>query len=191
MYWMRSLHDYLSYWSNWKNKKKIGTIYSGSNYNLDFFSAETEIGVEEESPVVNALKDNIKNKEQNYDFIMIDTSPGTHCNVISALQNYELAFLCYRTDPAWSPWFRIKFKIIKKLKYFWKPNPLNDEEAKEFKVKCLDFYQKKTLKRIKNYFVKFNYDDKFNTKIETEQKNKTADGDEYEEITDFAEIMWG
>lgn len=76
-----------------KSKKKIGTIYKGNiNKNLDFFSAETEIGVEEESPVVNALKDCLKDIEKDYDYILFDTSPGIHCNVISALQGSEIAF---------------------------------------------------------------------------------------------------
>ena len=50
-----------------KDKKKIGTVYFGKyskKNSINFFSAETEIGVEEESPVVNALKTHIKNKEK-------------------------------------------------------------------------------------------------------------------------------
>jgi len=98
------------------DKKKIGTIYSGSNYNIDFFSAETEIGVEEESPVVNALKNHIISKERNYDFILIDSSPGTHCNVISALQGCELAFCVTEPTPLGAHDLELSLKLLKILK---------------------------------------------------------------------------
>jgi MinD superfamily P-loop ATPase len=39
-----------------KGQKKIGTIYQSNANNLKLFSAETEIGVEEESPFFNSLK---------------------------------------------------------------------------------------------------------------------------------------
>jgi len=99
-----------------KDKKKIGTIYSGKIKNLDFLAAETEIGVEEESPIVNALKDYIKHKEKEYDFILIDTSPGTHCNVISALQGCELAFCVTEPTPLGAHDLVLILELLKKLK---------------------------------------------------------------------------
>jgi len=101
-----------------KDKKKIGTIYSGKIKNLDFLSAETEIGVEEESPVVNALKDFVKDKEkeQNYDFVLIDTSPGTHCNVISALSGVDSAFCITEPTPLGQHDLKLILQLLKKLK---------------------------------------------------------------------------
>jgi len=105
-----------------KDKKKIGTVYFGKysknqeNKKINFFSAETEIGVEEESPVVNALKTHIKNKEKEYDFILIDTSPGTHCNVISALQGCELAFCVTEPTPLGAHDLKLSLELLKKLK---------------------------------------------------------------------------
>ncbi len=99
-----------------KDKKKIGTIYKGKNYNIDYFSAETEIGVEEESPVINALKNHIKNIEKNYDYILIDTSPGTHCNVISALQGCEIAFSVTEPTPLGEHDAKLSLELLKKLK---------------------------------------------------------------------------
>jgi len=99
-----------------KDKKKIGTIYSGKNYGMDYFSAETEIGVEEESPVVNALKDYVKNKEKEWDFILVDTSPGTHCNVISALQGCELALCVTEPTPLGAHDLKLILDLLKKLK---------------------------------------------------------------------------
>jgi len=100
------------------DKKKIGTIYKGElkSKNLTFFSAETEIGVEEESPVVNALKNQIKNQEKDYDFILIDSSPGTHCNVISALQGCELAFCVTEPTPLGAHDLELSLKLLKLLK---------------------------------------------------------------------------
>jgi len=97
-----------------KDKKKIGTIYSGRNYNIDFISAETEIGVEEESPVVNALKENTKDKEK-YDFVLMDTSPGTHCNVISALQGCDLALAVAEPTPLGAHDLKLILELLKKL----------------------------------------------------------------------------
>jgi MinD superfamily P-loop ATPase len=99
-----------------KDKKKIGTIYKGNNYGIDFFSAETEIGVEEESPIVNALKKEIKEIEEKYDYILIDTSPGTHCNVISALQGCELAFSVTEPTPLGEHDGELSLSLLKKLK---------------------------------------------------------------------------
>lgn len=98
-----------------KSKKKIGTIYSAKKNNLSFISAETEIGIEEESPIVNALKDYIKIKEKNYDYILIDTSPGTHCNVISALQGCEIAFSVTEPTPLGEHDGELSLRLLKEL----------------------------------------------------------------------------
>jgi len=139
-----------------KDKKKIGTIYSGNRKNLNLLSAETEIGVEEESPVVNALKDHIKNKEE-YDFILIDTSPGTHCNVISALQGCELAFCVTEPTPLGAHDLKLTLDLLKKLKVPAKiilnradigNKNLIKELAKEYKIEIIAEipYSKKILK---------------------------------------------
>ncbi len=103
-----------------KDKKKIGTIYSGKNYGIDFFSAETEIGVEEESPIVNSLKEYIKYIEKDYDYILFDTSPGTHCNVISALQDCQLAFSVIEPTPLGEHDGELSLRLLKKLKIPYK-----------------------------------------------------------------------
>lgn len=46
---------------------------------------------------------------------------------------------------------------------FWKPYELSCDEYEVFKGKCLDFYKTKTLKRIQNYFVKYDYEDQEET----------------------------
>ncbi len=98
-----------------KGKKKIGTIYSGKAGEIDFFSAESEIGVEEESPIINALKNYIKNKEKKYNFVVVDTSPGTHCNVISALQNCDLALAVTEPTPLGTHDLKLILELLKIL----------------------------------------------------------------------------
>jgi MinD superfamily P-loop ATPase len=129
-----------------KDKKKIGTIYKGNNYGIDFFSAETEIGVEEESPVVNALKKEISRIEEKYDYVLIDTSPGTHCNVISALQGCELAFSVTEPTPLGEHDGELSLKLLKKLKIPFKiilnksdvgNKKLVEELAKKYKTKII------------------------------------------------------
>ncbi len=142
-----------------KSRKKIGTIYSGKIKNLDFLSAETEIGVEEESPVVNALKDFAKNKEKerNYDFVLIDTSPGTHCNVISALSGVDSAFCITEPTPLGQHDLKLILQLLEKLKIPSKiilnradigDKKLIQEIAKKFKAEIIAEipYSKKILK---------------------------------------------
>ena len=49
--------------------------------------------------------------------------------------------------------------LLEELKKFWKNYPILDYEKKEFKKKCIEFYKTKTLKRLKNYFIKYDYED--------------------------------
>jgi MinD superfamily P-loop ATPase len=102
------------------DKKKIGTIYKGENYGIDYFSAQTEIGVEEESPVVNALKKEIKNLEKNYDYVLFDTSPGIHCNVISALIGCEIALSVTEPTPLGEHDAELSLRLLKKLEIPYK-----------------------------------------------------------------------
>ena len=129
-----------------KDKKKIGTIYQGDYQNLKFLSAETEIGVEEESPVVNALKKEIEKREKEFDFIIYDTSPGTHCNVISALQGTDLAICVSEPTPLGAHDLKLILELLKILKIPAKiilnksdigDKRLIEKIAKEFKTEII------------------------------------------------------
>jgi MinD superfamily P-loop ATPase len=99
-----------------KDERKIGTIYQGNFQNLKFFSAETEIGVEEESPIVNALKNEVEKQKKKFDYIVFDTSPGTHCNVISALQGSDLAICVAEPTPLGAHDLKLILELLKILK---------------------------------------------------------------------------
>jgi len=50
-------------------------------------------------------------------------------------------------------------KLLSELQSFWRLYTISPEEESMFKEKCLTFYKDKTLKRIENYFIKYNYED--------------------------------
>ncbi len=130
-----------------KGKRKIGTIYKGKvNKNLDYFSGESEIGVEEESPIVNALKKHIKKFEKEYDYVLFDTSPGTHCNVISALQGCEFAFSITEPTPLGEHDSSLSLELLDTLKIptqiILNKSDIGDKElieklCKKFKIKIV------------------------------------------------------
>lgn len=82
-----------------KDKQIIGTIYSGKGHGIGLLTAEMRIGYEEASPIVNTLKKFSLKTEKNYDYVIIDTAPGTHCNVISALLGCNLAIAVTEPTP--------------------------------------------------------------------------------------------
>jgi len=103
-----------------KGKKKVGTIYSGKNYGVEYLSAETEVGLEEESPVVNGLKNFVKEKKENYGFVLVDTASGVHCQVISALMSCEIALAVTEPTPLGAHDLELILRLLKILKIKFK-----------------------------------------------------------------------
>jgi MinD superfamily P-loop ATPase len=95
-----------------KGRKKIGVIYSGKKKKLSFLSGETIEGVEETSPVVNALKKEVK---EGFDYEIIDTAAGAHCTVISALINSDLALVVTEPTPFGSHDAALMLELLDKL----------------------------------------------------------------------------
>jgi len=69
-----------------KDKKRIGSIYYGKKENISFVSGELEPNQPSSEFIINAINDYVKSKQDKYDFIIVDTAAGTHCDVISALE---------------------------------------------------------------------------------------------------------
>ncbi len=99
-----------------KDKQIIGTIYSGTGYGVDLLTAEMRIGYEEASPIVNALKKFSSKKEKKYDYIIVDTAAGTHCNVISALLGCNLAIVVTEPTPLAAADLNLILQLCKVLK---------------------------------------------------------------------------
>lgn len=84
----------------------IGRIYQGKpefdpviDENLILVSGEMEIGYESSSPVVSATRDFASKLEEDYDIILIDTAAGTHCSVIAALKDVDMALTVSEPTP--------------------------------------------------------------------------------------------
>jgi len=67
------------------SEKRIGKIMFGQKQ-FDLMSGFMDIGHEEPTPIVKELKNHADGIRDKYDYIIVDTAPGTHCNVIAALK---------------------------------------------------------------------------------------------------------
>ena len=98
-----------------EGKQKIGQINKGKGYNIPLINGELEPGTEEASPVVNAVKRYVSEMEKDYDYVIIDTAPGAHCNVISALLGVDLALPVTEPTPFGSHDLEIILELLNML----------------------------------------------------------------------------
>ncbi len=99
-----------------KAEQKIGSLYfSEINSNLHLISSEMLITYEETSPIVNALKKEVSKLKDKYDFVIIDTAAGTHCNVISALLGTDFALAVTEPTPLGAHDLSLILSLTKKL----------------------------------------------------------------------------
>ncbi|MCF6148718.1 MAG: P-loop NTPase [Candidatus Kuenenia sp.] len=82
-----------------RNKKLVGKTFMSKNKNLKLFTGELIPGIEESSFVVNALKERVFKEAGESDIIIIDTSPGAHCNVMNALKGSDHAYAVTEPTP--------------------------------------------------------------------------------------------
>jgi MinD superfamily P-loop ATPase len=106
-----------------ENKQIIGNIYHGIPSfdpkiaeNLILVSGEMYMGCESSSPVVNATLDFASSLEEKYDFLLIDTAAGTHCNVIAALIGADIALAVAEPTPLGKHDLNLILKLLKILK---------------------------------------------------------------------------
>lgn len=71
--------------------KKIGRVMLGKSRDIDIMSGFMDIGHEEPTPIVKQLKKEADGKKESFDYIIVDTAPGTHCNVVAALDSVDYA----------------------------------------------------------------------------------------------------
>lgn len=72
-----------------KDKRVVGRTFKSQHQKLTVYTGDLVPGLEESTFVVNALKERVFSEADQYDFIIVDTSPGTHCNVINALKGAD------------------------------------------------------------------------------------------------------
>ena len=93
-----------------------GSVYTGSGHGLDFVSGELKAGKKESSPVVNAVNKHISGNAGEYDYILVDTAAGTHCNVISALRGCDMALAVTEATPMGAHDLNLILELLAELK---------------------------------------------------------------------------
>lgn len=71
------------------DKRVVGRTCKTVEGNLTVYTGDLQPGMEESTFVVNALKERVFSEADQFDIIIVDTSPGTHCNVINALKGSD------------------------------------------------------------------------------------------------------
>ena len=82
-----------------KGRKQVGITYKSRLGNLNLYTGVLMPGLEESALVVNAVKDRAFAEAKHFDIILVDTSPGAHCNVINALQGVNTAMAVTEPTP--------------------------------------------------------------------------------------------
>ncbi|MCD4705779.1 ATP-binding protein [bacterium] len=97
------------------DKKEIGEIYTGSNFNIDLLSGELKTNEPVSEFVVNSLNEIIEQKKINYDYIIIDTAAGLHCPVIAALEICDKVFAVTEPTPLGAHDLKLILQLSKKI----------------------------------------------------------------------------
>lgn len=126
------------------DKKIIGTIYKGKKQNIDFLSGELKIS----EPVSEFIVDEIKGLITNYDYVIIDTAAGTHCDVISALEICNIIYCVTEPTPLGTHDAELIIKLVEIMK---KPYELvlnRYESDSTLLTSLLEKYNKKSFFKI-------------------------------------------
>ena len=79
-------------------QKLMGWLYTGHAYGVDLLMGELKLGESSAAAVVTELKEELKTeKYADYDLIIVDTSPGAHCDVLRAVLDSK--FVLAVTEP--------------------------------------------------------------------------------------------
>jgi MinD superfamily P-loop ATPase len=82
-----------------RGTRPVGKTYVSERGGLVLFTGELLPGAEESSAVVNALRQRLYGSLDGADTVIVDTSPGIHCNVINALKGADLAYAVTEPTP--------------------------------------------------------------------------------------------
>jgi len=100
-------------------KEEAGEVFVNKvNKNFWLITGVAKPGLEETGPIVSELKEFALNfaKKKQTDFILFDTAAGTHCPVISALLNCDLAYAVTEPTPMGDNDLSLILDLCKKLK---------------------------------------------------------------------------
>jgi MinD superfamily P-loop ATPase len=97
------------------NKKEIGCIFKGEGHGIDFISGELKVNEPISEFVVSALKEEAEKVAAKYDFILVDTAAGTHCDVIGALKGVDIALAVTEPTPLGEHDLELITRLLKSL----------------------------------------------------------------------------
>jgi MinD superfamily P-loop ATPase len=103
-----------------KTKKEVAgeSFVNKVNDNFWFLTGRSKPGISESGPIVRQVKDRaIKFAQDNKaDYLLIDTSPGSHCNVIQALLGCDKAYAVTEPTPLGAHDLGLILELTRKLK---------------------------------------------------------------------------
>jgi len=99
-----------------KSSKSIGYVHEGSNAGIDIIDGELIPNQMLSEFVVSAAKRLVMKKQHKYDYIITDTAAGTHCDVISALLDNDIAIAVTEPTPLGAHDLELIMKLLEVLK---------------------------------------------------------------------------
>lgn len=99
---------------DWESKE-IGKIFIGKKERLDILSGELKTNQSLSEFIVSYLNKEIEKRKNEYDYIIIDTAAGTHCPVITALENADYVLAVTEPTPLGAHDLELILKLLKKL----------------------------------------------------------------------------
>ncbi len=82
-----------------RGQRSVGTTYKNSRGRLTLYTGALHPGLAESAHIVTAVKERAFAEAGQFDIILVDTSPGTHCNVIGALKGAAHALAVTEPTP--------------------------------------------------------------------------------------------
>jgi MinD superfamily P-loop ATPase len=98
-----------------KDRKRVGVTYSSKRDRLLLFTGKLLPGAEESSVVVNALRNRLYASVGGSEVVLIDTSPGIHCNVINALRGSDAVYVVTEPTPLGAHDLKRTLKLLSAL----------------------------------------------------------------------------
>lgn len=97
--------------------KLLGWSWEGKIENIDIISGELKINEVNTAAVVKAVKKRAfeRNNQEHHDFIITDTSPGAHCDVIRSLIGSDMAIAVTEPTPFGYHDLELIIRLINKM----------------------------------------------------------------------------
>lgn len=95
-----------------RGQRSVGKTYKARVGKLTLYTGELLPSQEESALVVDRLKDRVFQEGADFDIMVVDTSPGAHCNVIKALQGSDLVITVTEPTPLAAHDFELILQLL-------------------------------------------------------------------------------